>query len=50
MSLALHRLDVPRWGDIQGGPTHSEEKRKRRWGKDCGRGDRKGRGSEWDIK
>ena len=28
MHLALQRLDVPGWGDIQGVPTLSEEKRR----------------------
>ena len=29
MLLALHRLDVPGWGDIQGSSHHAEEKGRR---------------------
>lgn len=34
--LALQRLDVPGWKDIQGSPTCSYEKGRRDGEKDCG--------------
>jgi len=36
--LALRRLDVPGWGNTQGGPTCSKEEGKGRWGRNCGKG------------
>jgi hypothetical protein len=43
------RLDVPRWGDTQEGPTCSEEKERRDRGRIVGRSDREG-GSKQDVK
>jgi hypothetical protein len=34
--LALQRFEVPRWGDTQTGPTHSEEKERKYGGRIVG--------------
>ena len=39
---AWKRLEVPGWGDTQGVPTHSEEKRRGHWGKIVGGVTRRG--------
>jgi hypothetical protein len=47
--LALETLEVAGWGDIQGTPTHSEEKRRGNRGKIVGESDREG-SSKQDVK